>query len=49
GSVPFGNVPTTFLLRGSSPSGTSRLLFSIGVINFGYVQTTFLLRGRPLR
>ncbi|OWM63145.1 hypothetical protein CDL15_Pgr004517 [Punica granatum] len=27
GSVPFGYVPTTFLLRGPSPSGTSRLLF----------------------
>ncbi|PKI74516.1 hypothetical protein CRG98_005093 [Punica granatum] len=27
GSVPFGYVPTTFLIRGSSPSGMSRLLF----------------------
>ncbi|PKI64542.1 hypothetical protein CRG98_015105 [Punica granatum] len=27
GSVPFGYVPTTFLLRGPSPTGTSRLLF----------------------
>ncbi|PKI44198.1 hypothetical protein CRG98_035411 [Punica granatum] len=31
GSVPFGYVPTTFLLRGPSPSSTSRLLFCSGV------------------
>ncbi|PKI62031.1 hypothetical protein CRG98_017583 [Punica granatum] len=31
GSVPFGYVPTTFLLRGHSLSGTSRLLFYSGV------------------
>ncbi|PKI34906.1 hypothetical protein CRG98_044703 [Punica granatum] len=51
GSVPFGYVPTTFLLRGPSPSGTSRLLFCSGVrplwgsVPFGYVPTTFLHRG----
>ncbi|PKI70459.1 hypothetical protein CRG98_009148 [Punica granatum] len=31
GSVPFGYVPTTFLLRDPSPSGTSRLFFCSGV------------------
>ncbi|PKI60964.1 hypothetical protein CRG98_018640 [Punica granatum] len=31
GSIPFGYVPTTFLLRGLSSSGTSRLLFYTGV------------------
>ncbi|PKI63902.1 hypothetical protein CRG98_015683 [Punica granatum] len=47
--VPFEYVPTTFLHRGPSPSGTSRLLFCSGVIPFGYVPTTFLHKGHTLR
>ncbi|PKI58169.1 hypothetical protein CRG98_021427 [Punica granatum] len=46
GSVPFGYVPTTFLLRGLSPSGVRPDYFSAqGFVPFGYVPTTFLLRG----
>ncbi|PKI57971.1 hypothetical protein CRG98_021635, partial [Punica granatum] len=49
GVIPFGYVPTTFLHRGPSPTGTSRQLCCTGAIPFGYVPTTFLLKGHPLR
>ncbi|PKI59364.1 hypothetical protein CRG98_020232 [Punica granatum] len=45
-SPAFGRSNTSLPQRGSSPSGTSRLLFySGGSVPFGYVPTTFLLRG----
>ncbi|PKI61637.1 hypothetical protein CRG98_017968 [Punica granatum] len=54
--IPFGYVPTTFLimghpLRGSVPFGYVPTTFLLrgpsisGVIPFGYIPTTFLLRG----
>ncbi|PKI71124.1 hypothetical protein CRG98_008492 [Punica granatum] len=52
GSVPFGYVPTTFLLRGQSPSGVRPLrvrpnyISAQGSVPFGYVPITFLLRGQ---
>ncbi|PKI77704.1 hypothetical protein CRG98_001934 [Punica granatum] len=44
GSVPFGYVPTTFLLMGPSPSGTSRLLFPALCKPSGKTPRTLLTR-----
>ncbi|PKI73206.1 hypothetical protein CRG98_006404 [Punica granatum] len=55
GSVPFGYVPTTFLLRVCAPCILQTLRVRPDYfpaqrsVPFGYVPTTFLLRGHPLR
>ncbi|OWM90783.1 hypothetical protein CDL15_Pgr002706 [Punica granatum] len=50
GSVPFGYDPTTFLLRGPSLSGTSRLLFYSGIRPLQVSPDYFSAQGvRPLR
>ncbi|PKI30846.1 hypothetical protein CRG98_048763, partial [Punica granatum] len=46
--MPFGDAPTTFLLRGHPLRVRPDYFSAQRSVPFGYVPTTFLLRGHPL-